>query len=87
MEIKDELKKLMGKPCWFNEGILEIRKNSDAEIVGIEGDNLVIKNVILGHVNKIPFHAIDKIRRKDQIRVEQCDMLLMEGAKEGDIKA
>lgn len=65
MEIKDELKKLIGKPCWFNEGILEIRKKSDGEIVGIEGDNLVIKNIVFEHISKIPLFAISGIRRKD----------------------
>jgi hypothetical protein len=65
MQIKDELKKLIGKPCWFNEGILEIREKSDGEIVAIEEDNLIIKNILFEHLSKIPLFAISGIKRKD----------------------
>lgn len=64
MVTKDELKKLIGKKCWYAENILEIRKSSDAEILGIDGDELIIKH-FLGPVHKIPISEIISIRRKD----------------------
>lgn len=65
MNIKDELAKLIGKPCWFSGGTLEIRKNSDAQIIGVDGNGIVIKNVIFDKVKNIPFHDIKNIVRKD----------------------
>ncbi len=65
MGIKDELKALVGKKCWFAEHILEIRKSSDAEIISVEDDRLVLKH-FLGQVHHIPISEIWTIRRKDQ---------------------
>jgi hypothetical protein len=61
---KDEIQALIGKKCWFAGDILEIRKSSDAEIVGVEGDNVVVKH-FLGDVTKVPISKISSIRRKD----------------------
>jgi len=65
MDIKDELVKLIGKPCWFSEGTLEIRKNSDAQIIGVDGNGIVVKNILFDKVKNVPFHAIKNILRKD----------------------
>ncbi len=62
--LKEEIKRLIGKKCWFAGDILEIRKSSDAEIAGVEGDDIVIKH-FLGDVSKIPISKISTIRRKD----------------------
>ena len=64
MAIKDELKGLIGKKCWFAEHNLEIRKSSDAEIISVDDDRLVLKH-FLGQVHQIPISEIWTIRRKD----------------------
>lgn len=64
MSIKEELKSLIGKKCWFAEHTLEIRKKSDAEIIAVEEDRVVIKH-FLGKVHYIPISDIWSIRRKE----------------------
>ena len=64
MALKDELKDLIGKPAWFHERILEIRKRSDCEIIAVEGDRVVIKH-FLGHITHVPISEIWSIKRKD----------------------
>lgn len=64
MSIKDELKGLVGKKCWFAQHTLEIRKSSDAEILAVEDDRVVVKH-FLGQVHHIPISEIWTIRRKD----------------------
>ena len=61
--IKEMLDKFIGRKCWFADGTLEIRKSSDAEIVGIEGGDVII-NHFLGEVIRIPLSQINAIREK-----------------------
>jgi len=53
MSIIDQLKELIDKPCWFKEGILEIRKNSDGFLFEVNEDHIIIKNVIFEKTHKI----------------------------------
>lgn len=64
MSLKDELRTLVGKRCWFAEHTLEIRKSSDAEILAVEEEQVVIKH-FLGAIHRIPISEIWTIRRKD----------------------
>ena len=64
MSIKEELEKLKGKKCWLMNHTLEIRETSDAELIDVEDDRVVIKH-FLGQVNYIPISEIWSIRRKD----------------------
>lgn len=64
MSIKDELKSLVGKKCWISGNTLEIRERSDAEIISVDDERVVIKH-FLGSVNYIPINNIYSIRRKD----------------------
>lgn len=61
----NELKGLVGKPCWFMDGVLEIRKNADAELVRVEKDIIVLKHLLFGKENHIPISAISRVYRKD----------------------
>lgn len=63
----NELKGLVGKPCWFMDGVLEIRKNADAEIVSVDTGSVVTKHILFGHISRIPLSAISLVRRKDLI--------------------
>jgi len=65
MAIKEELKSLVGKKCWFSNHTLEIRKSSDAEIISVDGDRLALKH-FLGQVHHIPISEIWTIVRKDK---------------------
>jgi len=62
--IKDELKDLVGKKCWLKGNTLEIRKRSDAEIIDVEDDNVVIEH-FTGTITRIPISGIWTIQRKD----------------------
>ena len=61
---ENELKPLIGKPCWFAGDILEIRKSSDATLKAIEKGNVVIEHFLSG-ITKVPITNIRSIRRKD----------------------
>jgi hypothetical protein len=83
--LKEQLKELINKPCWFKEGILEIRKNSDANLIEIGIDYIVLKNQLFGQVSKIPIIAIQKIVRLDLININENDELLLKASNEGNI--
>jgi len=67
MVTKAELKKLIGKKCWFYQGTLEILQSADSEIIDVEEKDfeysLVIKR--LGQIWRIPDYEIRKVVRKD----------------------
>lgn len=85
ISLKDQLKGLINKPCWFKEGILEIRKNSDANLIEVGVDYIILKNQLFGHVNTIPIAAIRKIVRLDLIIINENDALLLKASNEGNI--
>jgi hypothetical protein len=62
--IKEQLSGLVNKPCWFKDGILEIRKNSDAILAEVGTDDIVLKNKMFERTNKIPIAAIQRIIRR-----------------------
>jgi hypothetical protein len=64
MALIDELKQLIGKPAWLNGNVLEIRKSSDAQIIDVEGDRVVMKH-FLGQITFVPISVIWSINRKD----------------------
>ena len=59
-----ELKPLVGKPCRPHDGILEIRKCSDATIKAVENGEVILEH-IFGHVISVPISEIRFIIRKD----------------------
>jgi len=61
----DQLKELINKPCWFKDGILEIRKNSDAFLSEVNEDHIIIKNTFFEKTLKILINEIRLIERKD----------------------
>ncbi len=61
---ENELKPLVGKPCWFDGDILEIRKRSDATLKAVENGEVVLAH-FLDHVTRVPISEISSIRRKD----------------------
>lgn len=86
MGTKDELKELIGKPCYFKDGTLYIRTKSDISIAGIEGDYVIIKS-LFGGTSRNPISLISKIERVDlEVSEKQSDKLLLEGAKEGNLE-
>jgi len=66
MGMREEMEKLKGKKCLYDNSNRElvIRKKSDAEIIDVEEYCVVIKT-IFGHIERIPFYAIDHVERKD----------------------
>jgi len=64
MSIKEELRSLVGKKCWFSEHTLEIRTKSDAEIIAVQDDQVVLRH-FLGKVHHIPISDIWTIHKKD----------------------
>lgn len=65
ISIKEQLLELVNKPCWFKNGILEIRKNSDAYLSEVGSDYIVIHNKIFEKTHKIHLTNISSIERKD----------------------
>jgi hypothetical protein len=65
--MKEQLKQFINKPCWFKEGILEIRKRSDGVLIEVSNEHVLIKNEILGHLYKIPISSIISIKRNDLV--------------------
>jgi len=63
--MKEQLKQLLNKPCWFKEGTLEIRKTSDGKLIEVADDYIIVENAILEKVQKIPINQIFSINRKD----------------------
>ena len=61
---ENELKPLVGKPCWFDGSTLEIRKRSDATLKAVEDGEVVLEH-FLGHLNSVPISEIRCIVRKD----------------------
>ena len=85
-KIKDELRKLIGKPCFFKEGTLYIRKKSDLKIVGIEDDYIITEHFLSGRA-KNPVSVISRIERHDlESSDNPIDKSLHDGAKEGNIE-
>jgi len=64
MSTKEELRPLVGKKCWYSDHTLEIRQKSDAEIVSVDDDTIVIKH-FLGKIHHIEISDIWNIVRKD----------------------
>lgn len=61
---ENELKPFVGKPCWFNGDILEIRKRSDSTLKAVEDGEVVLEH-FLGHLTSVPVSEIRFIQRKD----------------------
>jgi|GEM_PF-6471684 len=85
VSIKEQLFELVNKPCWFNDGILEIRKNSDAYLVEVGSNFIVLKNQLFENTHKIPITAIQRVVRKDLININKNDAHLLKASKEGNI--
>lgn len=72
--LKKQLDGLLKKPCWFKEGTLEIRHNSDAFLSEVNEDHIVIYNSMFEKKRRIFFSEIVSIERKDLVKKENLSL-------------
>jgi hypothetical protein len=72
--LKKQLEGLLKKPCWFKEGTLEIRHNSDAFLSEVNEDHIVLYNSIFDKKHRILFSQIVSIERKDLVKKENLSL-------------